>query len=196
MEADWSVEIGGEAPVIDIGWPGWIDLSQDTAQVHSLDEAQAFPPLGQALRIILCDCKLFASTKCDFWMEDFADEAEASGPDAFCSDAENCQRIAGCYIDLLPQQLADWSQLTTVERWVRAFTQTLRRADCPNARVEIVLRQAFFSATTGIGLSLYAYGCGATDATARSALERALKILLEGIRTAPEPGPGTRFPLQ
>ncbi len=32
MEADWEFEVGGDAPVIEAHWPGFVDLRQNPEQ--------------------------------------------------------------------------------------------------------------------------------------------------------------------
>ena len=49
MEADWEVEIGGDAPVIDAQWPGLVDLRANPERVCEIAEASAFPPLADLL---------------------------------------------------------------------------------------------------------------------------------------------------
>ena len=185
MEADWSAEIGGDAPVIDTGWPGWVDLASDAASVDLLSEVRSFSPLGTALRTLLHSCAILRSTKCDFWMDDLA--SEAADPDAQCPEDESCHRLAACYVDLLPQHLAAWTQFVTVERWTRAFVSSLRPEHCPHARAEIILREASSPPVSGFGISLYLRGCGTTDASARAALERALDMVVRHICAAAPP---------
>lgn len=184
MEADWSAEIGGNAPVIDTGWPGWVDLSADAAPIERLSEVLSFPPLGVALRTLLRQCAIFRSTKCDFWVDNLA--SNAADPDAQCPEDESCKRIAACYIDLLPQHLAEWTQFARVERWARAFVSALRAEPCPHARAEIIAREAFSPTDSGFGLSLYLSACGATDASARTALEHGLNLIVQHLCAATE----------
>lgn len=203
MEADWSVEIGcaeigGSAPVIDTGWPGWIDLAGDAEQmnfrINSLSEVRSFPPLGIALRKVLRECANFRSTKCDFWTDDLAPEVADS--EAICPEGGNCQRLAVCYIDLLPQNIAAWTQLAAAEAWARAFVSVLRAEHCPHGRVEIVVREAFSTSGFGFGLPLYIYGCGPTETQARTALEHALCLAVRHICATPSPQRKTESALQ
>ena len=47
MEADWEVEIGGDAPVIEAQWPGLVDLRANPERICEIAEASAFPPLSR-----------------------------------------------------------------------------------------------------------------------------------------------------
>lgn len=171
MEADWSTEIGGDAAVIDQGWPGWIDIAQDVSRIAHLDEVRAFPPLGRALESVLqANCGLLP-TKCDFWtLEEPVDECEY--------DAEtgaNCA-TANCFVDLLPQPLMRWTTLAAAERWARATVSKLQTIPRRNIRVEIVLRQAMSRDQVGMGASLYISACGNSTTQARDTLTSALPL--------------------
>ena len=38
MEADWEVEVGGGAPVIEADWPGFVDLRGEPERVNEMEE--------------------------------------------------------------------------------------------------------------------------------------------------------------
>ena len=67
MEADWEVEIGGGAAVIEAEWPGFVDLRADAGRVVEIAEAAAFPPLaGLLLALNAAESPVWTS-KCDLW---------------------------------------------------------------------------------------------------------------------------------
>lgn len=137
MEADWSTEIGGDAAVIDQGWPGWIDIAQDVSRITHLDEVRSFPPLGRVLEsVLLADCGLLP-TKCDFWTLEESVDADEYDAEA----GANCT-TANCFVDLMPQPLTRWTTLAAAEHWAKAAVAKLHTIPCRNARCEIVLRQA------------------------------------------------------
>ena len=47
MEADWEVELGGDAPIIDAFWPGFIDLQKLPNRVSEIAEIRQLPALGK-----------------------------------------------------------------------------------------------------------------------------------------------------
>ncbi len=49
MEADWEIETGPQAPIIEALWEGFIDLRQSPHRIHELEEARRFEPLAQTL---------------------------------------------------------------------------------------------------------------------------------------------------
>ena len=50
MEADWEVEVGGGAPVIDALWAGFVDLRRQPERIEEIAEAGKFPALAPLLR--------------------------------------------------------------------------------------------------------------------------------------------------
>ncbi len=179
MEADWSVEIGGDAAVIETGWPGWIDIAQDRKRIALLDEVLNFPALGQAMENILSAKSRFLPTKCDFWRSD-----EPVDPYEFDAQPGTHHTSANCSLDLLPQPVTRWSNLLAAESWARAAVAAFQSIRCPGARVEIVLRQAFEQQQSGIGIALYASACGPTTAQAAEALIPALHHAVVVVCTA------------
>ncbi len=188
MEADWSVEIGDDAPVIDRDWPGWVDLQRNPDAVQSLTEVRAFPPLGQMLHAMLQRCSSLLPTKCDVWMEGPADPLE------FDSEPENCTCVAACYLDLLPLHLAGWKQFAAVEEWARTTIRHLRSRSCRNARVELVVREASTLQDSGFGVAIYLAGCGASEFAAHAALEEAMLVATEVLCQAQMPAPCKAIP--
>ena len=49
MEADWEVEVGGGAPVIEALWPGFVDLRSNPERSGEIDGGCEFPALGVRL---------------------------------------------------------------------------------------------------------------------------------------------------
>src|ERR1035441_3063867 len=81
MEADWEVEIGGGAPVIEADWPRFIDLKSDPKRLGEIEEAAAFPPLTALLLALNAAASPLWTSKCDLW------ESEPAA--------------SACYIDML-----------------------------------------------------------------------------------------------
>src|SRR5271163_2676991 len=108
MEADWEVEIGPGAPVIDAEWSGFIDLRRTPGRIGEIAEVQQFPALAEVLLRLNgphSDLDAITSTavwgssiwtsKCDFWTLEQCDPYEM--------DATFKESIVGfgCYIDVL-----------------------------------------------------------------------------------------------
>src|ERR1700756_5789853 len=68
MEADWSVEVGTDLPMIAVPWEGFVDLRRDPRLASSLIEVSSCSILAQSLiRLNQQDCPVFTS-KCDHWL--------------------------------------------------------------------------------------------------------------------------------
>src|SRR5215813_14442400 len=68
VEADWSVEIGADLPLIAVPWEGFVDLRRDLAAAHELRETTAAPMLGEALIDLNQEASPVFTSKCDFWL--------------------------------------------------------------------------------------------------------------------------------
>ncbi len=102
MEADWEVEIGGDAPVIEAEWPGFIDLRMQPSRISDIAEATAFLPLADFLSALNQESSQVWTSKCDVWEPDLTATA--------------------CYIDLLPRDgkvFSQWQQarFSVVRLW-------------------------------------------------------------------------------
>jgi hypothetical protein len=67
MEADWEFEVGGEAPVIEALWMGFVDLRQHPERARELPEAAGFPALAAALQALNAPGSPVWTSKCDTW---------------------------------------------------------------------------------------------------------------------------------
>src|SRR5208337_4431139 len=98
MEADWEFEVGGNAPVIETHWPGFVDLRQNPERARQLPEAAQLPGLAEVLaKLNAVDSPVWTS-KCDVWPHLEPDEFDPDELDA----PPGCSYAMGCYIDLLP----------------------------------------------------------------------------------------------
>ena len=160
MEADWSVEIGPDLPCIDGSWEGFIDLRAAPSAVDSILEATKLPALRAALLALNAASSQVFTTKCDTWAIEDVDPYE------FGASADQARSGFASYIDILERDAARFASFTIHEQRVRELTAHLRELDLPRGRVDCVLRVAFVQDQSGYGLTLYAAGCGADDASA------------------------------
>ena len=180
MEADWEVEIGPGAAVIDAAWSGSIDLVREPSRIVEIVEAKSFPPLADALTVL--NAQLEETTvppirtlKCDLWY------AHDLDPDEM--DAVVCEAGLACYIDVLPRPPEQFFSLADAEKWVRRVVPFMRDVPCPSSRVDLVLRQAANSHAAGYGITAYLSGCGATLEHARESLGNALQVFATTVTT-------------
>jgi hypothetical protein len=180
MEADWSVEIGPDLPCIDSPWEGFVDLRPSPQAIDTLAEAVKHPALRKALLALNTRNSPLFTIKCDAWTVS-GGEIDA---DEFGTDQEHAYAGFASYIDILERNAEHFSSFAFHEHRMRELTPHLRRIDLRNGRVDLVLRTAFQGEHTGCGLTLYAAGCGATEADAYSAWQAVLAAAVAATITA------------
>ena len=70
MEADWEIEIGGGAPIIEAHWSGLVDLRVNPERARLLPEAQQLPALCHALVRLNAPASPVWTSKCDVFVPD------------------------------------------------------------------------------------------------------------------------------
>jgi hypothetical protein len=199
MEADWSVALAADDPVITVPWqasgedPGkcrFVDLRLHSHLIDEIEEAKERPPLRTALLLLNGGLSPFWTAKCDAWAHG-ADAGDALY-DRYEMDAEPGETAfgAGSYIDLLARDSALFSCFERQERWLRVVTERLRVTPARAVRVELVLRPAEVEAVPGFAVTWFVEGCDATAHRAGQrwgkALDLALAVLMEiGFDTKP-----------
>src|SRR5579875_1215618 len=172
MEADWAVEVGAGLPVIDADWTGFVDLQQDPGAVESLPELQACPALSEALNLLNARGSGMFTSKCDVW----AVSEEELDPFEYDADAARCRAGMAAYIDVLLRDRKGRQSFSHHERGARAVAMALRPVALPQARVDVVVREARFAGEEGFGITLYLAGCGAGTAEAGQRLAEVLRL--------------------
>jgi hypothetical protein len=188
MEADWSVELAADDPVIIVPWVAssddarrceFVDLRLGAHLIDEIEEATPAPELRAALLLLNSARSPLWTVKCDTWESDTPMdpyEMDAAPADAILS--------AGSYIDLLARDSGLQASFDLQERWIRAVADTLRAVPARAARVELVLRRAQVNHVSGYGVSWFVEGCGATTQRARRAWSEALGLALPVIMDA------------
>jgi hypothetical protein len=176
MEADWEVEIGGDAPVIEAEWPGWIDLRKQPERVAEIAEAASYAPLGKLLRALNVPASPWWTSKCDLWQEETGELA--------------------CYVDLLPVTGRIFVKRVDAEKFCRGvvFRLTTRpELDCGlNIAVDLVIRAAVAGKDEGFGVTAYLSGDPSATATAKMALELAMDIFVDAVLLDEPPAAGAQ----
>src|SRR5580658_2556709 len=107
MEADWEIEVGGESPLIEPHWSGFVDLRLHPSGASQLPEAAAFPALAEALKALNSATSPVWTSKCDVWsIVDLA----GIDPDELDAPAGFAEHAIGSYIDLLPRNERKWDR--------------------------------------------------------------------------------------
>jgi hypothetical protein len=190
MEADWSVALGGDDPVIAVPWAGpsgtlqFVDLRLSRERIDEIEEARARPELRSTLLALNGAQSPLWTAKCGAWTSSANERAEPFDPYEMDAEPGETSFGAGSYVDLLPRDFPVLCSFERQECWVRAVTGALRVIPSRSARVELVLRHAQVEGTPGFGATWFVEGCGATAFRAeqmwRLALNRALPVIIDG----------------
>jgi hypothetical protein len=188
MEADWSVELAGDDPVIVVPWqspPGlegvsilqFIDLRATPQSIDKIEEARDRPALRSALARL--NTGGLWTAKCDAWMS--GGEEGSSGaidPWEMEAAAEEARFAVGSYIDILALDLEARRSFAIEESWVRRLVEESRHRELRCARTDFVLRRAEIHGVAGFGVTWFVEGCGPTAELAELKWSEALAMVL------------------
>jgi hypothetical protein len=174
MEADWSVEIGAELPVIAVPWEGFVDLRNTPSLANGIEETVTAPALAQALITLNAASSPVFTSKCDLWplAPDDIDPLE------FEARREEAQKGVACYIDIVARDAELFASFAAHEAWVRAATSELREIVLPQARAELVVRPSNIDHREGFAVTLFTAACAATVADAQSIFRTVLQTAI------------------
>jgi len=188
MEADWSVELMAEDPVIIVPWAAtsdapskckFVDLRSGGQLIDEIVEAGRVPELRATLVALNGAASPLWTVKCDTWESD--SQMDSYEMDAAPADAKFS---FGSYIDLLARDRTLQASFDRQEQWVRVVTGMLRAVPARAARVELVLRPAQVNHEAGYGVSWFVEGCGSTAQRAQKSWSDALGLALPVIMDA------------
>ncbi len=176
MEADWEVEIGGDAPILDAAWPGFVDLRMRFEAIGELPEVAAFPPLGDALERLNAGSSPVWTAKTDFWPLTSIDPYEFD-----MSEDDDAIGYA-CYVDVLAADAHGWSSVDQVAAWCRLQCTNLHPIALRACRVDFVMRAAVLpGGHAGLGVTVYVSAAGPDNEDALRRLAEALGVCADTI---------------
>ena len=182
MEADWEIEIGPGAPLIDANWPGFVDLRFDPRlpsgtllqRARNLAEAADLPALAETLVRLNSQHSPVWTSKCDVWLVD-ADEIDPYELDASPQEAQSAW---ACYIDLLPRSDQLWITPEMAAASCKALCARLHAiplSACRACRIDLIVRLAVIAPDLqDHGVTAYLTACAATAAAAKQRLAQTL----------------------
>jgi hypothetical protein len=179
MEADWEIQLGGGAPVIEANWSGFVDLRPHPERAALLPEAVAFPALAEALFMLNAGTSPVWTSKSDVWP--VLDVSDLDG-DELNAPPESVAHGFVCYIDLLPQVSYHWTTHIDVAEYCKRACRHLRAVPLRCCRADFVIRYAVFSAESHSltpmdrGITAYITACGTSEAEANTTLQAALLV--------------------
>jgi hypothetical protein len=177
MDADFSIELGREDPVLDFPWTdpagnlAYFDLKRRPELIDKVEEATKFAELAEFLIRVNSAHSVVESAKCDVWTT-----TELSAEE----EVFNASQKFASYVDLVFSDIGQRQSLPVHESFARKLTELLRRAPEIGAAVEICLRRCFFSGAEGICegfyFTVYLNGYGNDELAARKNWETATNL--------------------
>lgn len=177
MEADWEFEVGGDAPVIEAHWPGFVDLQISPERTSHLPETVQCPGLAEALTKLNAAGSPVWTSKCDFWPHLKTDEFDPGELDA---EPGSLTHVMGCYIDLLPRSSRLWARPAMAADRCGQVCSLLHGVPVNCCRADLVIRLALIAPDpadqelTDLGITAYLTACGESLAVAQRTLQVAL----------------------
>jgi hypothetical protein len=179
MEADWEFEVGGNAPVIEAHWAGFVDLQRHPERAGDLPEAAQFPALGEALARLNAVNSPVWTSKCDFWPHLEANEFD---PDELDAPPGCTTHAMGCFIDLLPKSDQQWPFPAMIEKACKYICGLLNSVSLGCCRADLVIRRAFITPDVmDLGITAYLTSCGESPAAAAKTLAAALAAFTDAL---------------
>jgi hypothetical protein len=183
MEADWELELGSDAPVIDAAWPGFVDLRIFPKRIAEIEETRQFPALGNVLVRLNAHGSPVWTAKCDVWRVD-----EPVDPYEMDAEPANAAHAVACYIDLLPRSDQQWNLPEQAASACKSFCERLRAIPLRCCRVDLVVRHALITPQIrDLGITAYLTACGPTEDEAREWLAMALAAFADSLVLAAPP---------
>jgi hypothetical protein len=168
MDADFSIELGREDPVLDFPWTdpagelAYFDLKRRPDLIAKIEEAEKFAELAEFLSRVNSARSLVESAKCEVWAttELSAEEEIFKASHKFAS-----------YVDLVFSDIGQRRSLPLHESCARRLTELLRRAPEIGAAVEVCVRRCFFGEEReiddGFYFTVYVSGYGGDESASR-----------------------------
>jgi hypothetical protein len=189
LDADWSVELGADDPALEFPWSDpdgklrYVDLREHPDHIGMLKETAREPELADALRLLNSSESVFATAKCDLWLDEDPVESErVYGAVKFAS-----------YVDcvLADPETTTRSNFGWHESVVKLAVEVAAGEDVDGI-IEYVVRRCFFHPphrksnedyflTPGLCVTMYASGFGENAATARAQWAEALQLASEAL---------------
>ncbi len=177
MDADFSIELGPEDPVLDFPWKdpagklAYLDLKRRPELMARIEEAEEFPGLGEFLRSVNSARSMVETAKCDAWATtELSPEEEIYG----------ASHKFASYVDVVFSKIDVRLSLSAHEQFARKLAELLRRAPETPSAAELCVRRCYFGeegvVREGFYCTLYVSGYGNDAASARQHWAVGLKL--------------------
>jgi len=183
MDADFSVELGREDPVLDFPWSdpsgklSFVDLKHHPELLPTIEEVKKFPELGDFLRTINSSRSTLETAKCDAWETTKLNAEE---------EIYNASHKFASYVDAVFTDNHARLSLPAHEQFARKLVELLQRAPETPSAAEVCVRRCYFAAEEarvqeGFYCTLYVSGYGNDRAAARQNWGVGLKLTANAI---------------
>jgi hypothetical protein len=183
MDADFSIELGADDPMLDFPWKdaegsvSYFDVKRHPELIRQINEARRFSELKEVLRALNSARSSVETAKCDVWMtqELNAEEEIYEASHKFSS-----------YVDIVfPKTETDQPSLrlsfSAHQRFADKLAKLLRLAPSPSSAAEICVRRCYFqdadAVRDGFYFTLYVSGYGCDESSARQKWGIGLRLL-------------------
>ncbi len=178
MDADLSIELGRDDPVLDFPWKdpagklAYVDLKRHPELMASIEEAEQFPELRELLRTLNSPRSMVETAKCDAWSTSELSPEE---------EIHNASHKFASYVDVVFSDIDVRLSLSAHEQFARKLVTLLQRAPETPSAAEICVRRCYFAEAGGVRegcyCTLYVSGYGNDEARARLNWGVALKLV-------------------
>jgi len=178
MDADFSIELGREDPVLDFPWKDpagklvYLDLKRHPESMASIEEAEKFPELGEFLRVMNSPRSIVETAKCDAWPTTELNAEE---------DFYNASHKFASYVDVVFSEVDLRLSFSLHEQFARKLVELLRRVPETPSAAEVCVRRCYFGEQNGVREGFYCTlnvsGYGNDDASARQSWGVGLKLM-------------------
>jgi len=193
MDADFSIELGKEDPVLDFPWTdpsgklAYVDVKRHPELMAQIDEANKFRELKEFLSLLNSPRGIFETAKCDVWAtQDLSPEEEVY---------EATYKFAS-YVDVVfaerDDDLSDGGRpsirqsFSAHEQLAKKLVELLRRAPVTLSSVEVCVRRCYFdragSIQEGFYCTIHVSGYGSDAPSAHQNWGVALKLLANAVK--------------
>jgi hypothetical protein len=178
MDADFSVELGGEDPVLDFPWTDasgrltYFDLKRHPELLAQVKEAKEHPELVEFLRSVNSARSVVESAKCDVWTTtELTPEEKIFGA---------LHKFAS-YVDLVLSRPDRRQSFPEHERFAKQLAALLRGAPEMSSSAEVCVRRCFFGqgseTRAGFYFTVYVNGYGNDETAARQNWAIGIKLV-------------------
>jgi len=182
MDADFSVELGNDDPVLDFPWKdpeskfAYLDVKRHPALMSAIPEAEQFSEVREFLRTANSPRSKVETAKCDAWATTDLNPEE---------DIYDASSKFASYVDIVFSDAGTRLSLPAHEEFAKKLVDLLCRAPETPSAAEVCIRRCYFNGEKGVQegfyCTLYVSGYGNDEPSARQNWAVGLKLLANAL---------------